>query len=220
MSSLKADFDELCERIRHGRELGHASFEPIYYLIFLPSQILAVKRQTPAWIAKLRWEGSEVTPTPEQDQADPASRLLHLPWADHGRGRTRPRSAGSRPEAAGGGRGASVRPLRRGARTRQHRPGREVPSGCQPGRHQQRPGPARPGRDGGRARHVWTPRRIWTDFGNSWRATTTSTALSKTSSVPSSARGRNGGGNGWKRSGPRTMKTPRRFPGRSRCRPR
>jgi hypothetical protein len=101
MSSLKADFDELCERIRHGRELGHASFEPIYYLIF-----------------------------------------------------------------------------------------------------------------------VWTPRRIWTDFGNSWRATTTSTALSKTSSVPSSARGRNGGGNGWKRSGPRTMKTPRVFPGRSRCRPR
>ena len=35
MSSLKADFDELRERIRHGRELGHASFEPIYYLIFL-----------------------------------------------------------------------------------------------------------------------------------------------------------------------------------------
>jgi hypothetical protein len=32
MSSLKADFDELHERIRHGRELGHASFEPIYYL--------------------------------------------------------------------------------------------------------------------------------------------------------------------------------------------
>lgn len=36
MSSLKADFDELRERIRHGRELGHASFEPIYYLVFLP----------------------------------------------------------------------------------------------------------------------------------------------------------------------------------------
>jgi hypothetical protein len=61
MSSLEADFDELCERIRHGRELGHASFEPIYYLIFPPSQILEVKRQTPAWIAKLRREGWEVT---------------------------------------------------------------------------------------------------------------------------------------------------------------
>ena len=42
MSSLKADFDELRERIRHGRELGHASFEPIYYLVFPPEQILSL----------------------------------------------------------------------------------------------------------------------------------------------------------------------------------
>jgi hypothetical protein len=61
MSSLKADFDELRERIRHGRELGHASFEPIYYLVFRPSQILEVKRQTPAWVARLRNEGWEVS---------------------------------------------------------------------------------------------------------------------------------------------------------------
>ena len=61
MPSLKADFDELRERIKHGRELGHASFEPIYYLVFNPSQILEVKRQTPAWLAKLRNEGFEVT---------------------------------------------------------------------------------------------------------------------------------------------------------------
>jgi len=60
MSSLKADFDELRERIRHGRELGHASFEPIYYLVFPPDQILEVKRHTPAWVAKLRNEGWEV----------------------------------------------------------------------------------------------------------------------------------------------------------------
>lgn len=60
MSSLKADFDELRERIRHGRELGHASFEPIYYLVFAPQQILEVKRQTPAWIAKLHQEGWNV----------------------------------------------------------------------------------------------------------------------------------------------------------------
>lgn len=60
MSSLKADFDELRERIRHGRELGHASFEPIYYLVFSPVQILEVKRQTPAWIAKLLQEGWDV----------------------------------------------------------------------------------------------------------------------------------------------------------------
>jgi hypothetical protein len=60
MSSLKADFIELLERIRYGREFGHASFEPIYYLVFPPSCILEVKRQTPAWIAKLRNEGWEV----------------------------------------------------------------------------------------------------------------------------------------------------------------
>ena len=34
MSSLTADFDELMTRVRQGRELGHASFEPIYYLVF------------------------------------------------------------------------------------------------------------------------------------------------------------------------------------------
>jgi hypothetical protein len=60
MSSLRADFDELRERIRRGRELGHASFEPIYYLIFSPDQIIEVKRQTPAWVAKLHQEGWDV----------------------------------------------------------------------------------------------------------------------------------------------------------------
>lgn len=60
MSSLKADFDELRERIRQGRELGPASFEPIYYLVFPPDQILEVKRQTPAWVAKLHQEGWDV----------------------------------------------------------------------------------------------------------------------------------------------------------------
>lgn len=60
MSSLKADFDELRERIRHGRELSHASFEPIYYLVFPPEQILEVKRQTPAWVARLHQEGWDV----------------------------------------------------------------------------------------------------------------------------------------------------------------
>ena len=60
MSSLKADFDELHERIKQGRALDHAGFEPIYYLVFPPEQILAVKRQTPAWMAKLHQEGWEV----------------------------------------------------------------------------------------------------------------------------------------------------------------
>lgn len=60
MPSLKADFDELRERVKQGRELGHASFEPIYYLVFPPNQILEVKQQTPAWISKLRQDGWDV----------------------------------------------------------------------------------------------------------------------------------------------------------------
>jgi len=60
MSSLKADFDELHERIRYGRDLGPGSFEPIFSLVFPPEQILEVKRQTPAWISKLHQEGWDV----------------------------------------------------------------------------------------------------------------------------------------------------------------
>ncbi len=60
MSSLKADFNELMERIKAGREFGHASFEPIFYLVFSPASILDVKRQTPAWEAKLRNDGWNV----------------------------------------------------------------------------------------------------------------------------------------------------------------
>ncbi|MBD0266188.1 MAG: DUF1788 domain-containing protein [Tolypothrix sp. Co-bin9] len=61
MSSLKADFNELIERMKVGREFGHASFEPIFYLVFSPEQILEVKRQMPAWIAKLKNDGWKVT---------------------------------------------------------------------------------------------------------------------------------------------------------------
>ncbi|MGQ7848552.1 BREX protein BrxB domain-containing protein [Granulosicoccus sp. 3-233] len=57
MSSLKADFYELIDRIKAGRDFGHASFEPIFYMVFSPASILEVKRQMPAWEAKLRNEG-------------------------------------------------------------------------------------------------------------------------------------------------------------------
>ena len=60
MPSMKDDFNELLERIRRGRELSHASFEPVYYLVFAPKLILEVKRQLPAWEARLRNEGWEV----------------------------------------------------------------------------------------------------------------------------------------------------------------
>ena len=60
MSSLKGDFDELMERVRHGRDLGNGSFEPIFYLVFSPRKILEVKRALPAWTAKLRNDGWDV----------------------------------------------------------------------------------------------------------------------------------------------------------------
>jgi hypothetical protein len=60
MSSLTADFNELVERVRHGRDFMQASYEPIYYLVFRPRHILEVKRQLPAWMAKLKNEGWEV----------------------------------------------------------------------------------------------------------------------------------------------------------------
>ena len=44
MASLKADFDELIRRIETGREFAHASFEPIFYLVFPPSELLEAKR--------------------------------------------------------------------------------------------------------------------------------------------------------------------------------
>jgi len=53
MSSRDRDFDELRERIKHGREMTHASFEPIYYLVFPPAEALTVKRLLTSWSARL-----------------------------------------------------------------------------------------------------------------------------------------------------------------------
>lgn len=60
MASLRDNFNELLARVQAGRELTHASFEPIYYLIFPPREILEVKRSMPAWTARLRNDGWEV----------------------------------------------------------------------------------------------------------------------------------------------------------------
>ena len=60
MSSLSADFNELMERMKRGREFGHASYEPIYYLVFSPRSILDVKRQMKAWEARLSNDGWDV----------------------------------------------------------------------------------------------------------------------------------------------------------------
>jgi hypothetical protein len=60
MQLLMEHFDELMVRVRQGRELGHASFEPVYYLVFHPRQILDVKRALPAWTARLLNDGWDV----------------------------------------------------------------------------------------------------------------------------------------------------------------
>jgi len=60
MSSLRADFNEVLARIKAGRAFAHASFEPIFYLVFSPEQILEVKRQMPAWTARLKNDGWRV----------------------------------------------------------------------------------------------------------------------------------------------------------------
>jgi hypothetical protein len=60
MSLLKSNFDELIAKIKQGREFTHASFEPIYYLVFSPQEIVTVKRQKKAWLARLKTEGWNV----------------------------------------------------------------------------------------------------------------------------------------------------------------
>ncbi len=60
MASVEENFRELLERIRHGRQFGHASFEPVYYLIFHPREILEVKRKMRAWKSKLTKSGFKV----------------------------------------------------------------------------------------------------------------------------------------------------------------
>ena len=63
MPSLTTDFDELMRRVQAGREFSHASFEPIYYLVFHPREILEVKRQMAAWTPRLKNTGWDVKPT-------------------------------------------------------------------------------------------------------------------------------------------------------------
>jgi len=61
MLSLKDKFDELCLRLEQGRRLESTGSDPIYYLVFPVTEILTVKRQTRAWIAKLENAGWSVT---------------------------------------------------------------------------------------------------------------------------------------------------------------
>jgi hypothetical protein len=62
MPSLKDKFDEICLRLEQGRRLESTGSDPIFYLVFPVSEILAVKRQTRAWVAKLKNQGWHVVP--------------------------------------------------------------------------------------------------------------------------------------------------------------
>ena len=60
MHSLKDKFDELRHRLANGRSIESTGSEPVFYLVFPVAEILEVKRQTKAWIAKLSNEGWRV----------------------------------------------------------------------------------------------------------------------------------------------------------------
>jgi len=60
MSSLDVTFRELMIRIEQGRNLNQTGFEPIYYLVFSPKQILDVKRKMSAWKGLLTNHGWHV----------------------------------------------------------------------------------------------------------------------------------------------------------------
>ncbi len=60
MYSLKDKFNEVCLRLGQGRRLESMGSDPIYYLVFPVSDIIEVKRQTRAWVAKLENQGWHV----------------------------------------------------------------------------------------------------------------------------------------------------------------
>lgn len=60
MRSLKDKIDEVCLRLEQGRRLESTGADPIFYLVFPVVEILAVKRQTLAWVAKLENQGWRV----------------------------------------------------------------------------------------------------------------------------------------------------------------
>lgn len=54
MPSVDENFDELIRKVEKGRDFTSASFEPVYYLVFDPDQIIAVKRLMRAWKSRLK----------------------------------------------------------------------------------------------------------------------------------------------------------------------
>lgn len=56
-ASLRESFEQLWHLIRNGRGLSHTGDDPVYYLVFHPEEMLAVKRQMKEWTAKLKLQG-------------------------------------------------------------------------------------------------------------------------------------------------------------------
>jgi hypothetical protein len=61
MQSLDERFTELCQRLKVGRSLSSFGSEPVFYLVFAPSDLLAVKARTNAWRGRLANEGWDVS---------------------------------------------------------------------------------------------------------------------------------------------------------------
>ena len=59
MPSVDENFNELISKIEKGRDFTSASFEPVYYLVFEPKDVIAVKRQKQAWRSRLKKRGFE-----------------------------------------------------------------------------------------------------------------------------------------------------------------
>lgn len=53
-TQLEADFEELCQRLGDTDALNPAHSDPIFYFVYPPSQILAVRRLLPSWTARLK----------------------------------------------------------------------------------------------------------------------------------------------------------------------
>jgi bacteriophage exclusion system BrxB-like protein len=60
MESLDSSFEELRRRLADGVGLRNTGDDPVYYLIFRPDRMLAVKRELKEWNAKLARDGWKV----------------------------------------------------------------------------------------------------------------------------------------------------------------
>ena len=60
MPLLEKSFEELRRQIKYARRLSNTGDDPVYYLIFQPGEMMKVKQQMKAWIARLKKEGWDV----------------------------------------------------------------------------------------------------------------------------------------------------------------